>query len=535
MVRRLACAVLGAALLAPVWLTGSSSPTLAAPDEPIALSVSMRSDEPHLVESIEAELGRKLDAVRVFKKWNHTFPSNDDRELLDGRDMILSIKPSVNGEEILWADIAAAAPGDALYDDIVSWAERIRPYEDQIWLTFHHEPEARVNVPHGTDDEFIAAWRNFMTIIADQGVELAGRVMIFTDYAFHLPSTDRRHAPKWYPGDDWVDAAAIDAYNWYDCREGVFTRWMSLEEIIEPFRAWGQDRPDIDLMLTEVASAVDADDPDRRGEWIDDAAALLQEPEYDQFTYFSWFHLRLSSFPNCDWRIQGTQSFDAFERLADLPAFGGDGDTPPTTTTTSSTTTTTVPDHDGCGLTRLGGDNLLEWEDTAGRHVLRRDGSWLATPGRGVTSYLDENAPADAVYELRSWEDGVRVDTPCTAGDPVTTTTSSTTTSSSTTSSTTTTTVAPPPGDECVVERVDGDNVISWTDDGGTHVLRRDGRWLATPGDGVDRFVDLGGPDGAQYELRTWVDDVRIDTDCAAAPGALDDDVVADAARAAGA
>ena len=84
--------------------------------------------------------------------------------------MILSVKPVQDGEPILWADIAAAQPGDPLYQDIVDWANAIRPYESQIWLSFHHEPEARSNIPHGDDDEFIAAWRNFMTVIDSEGV-----------------------------------------------------------------------------------------------------------------------------------------------------------------------------------------------------------------------------------------------------------------------------------------------------------------------------------------------------------------------------
>ena len=160
--------------------------------------------------------------------------------------------------------------------------------------------------------------------------------------------------------------------------------------------------------------------------------------------------------------------------------------------------------------------------------VLRRDGAWLASPGRDVTSYVDVGASADAVYEVRTWAGGVRADLPCTpAADPVTTTTtaptttttttvptttSTTTTVVPTTTSTTTTTVAPPVG--CVSTRVGDDNVVTWTDDGGLHVMRRDGSWLATPGEGVDTFVDVGGPAGASYELRTWTAGGRIDQLC---------------------
>ena len=159
--------------------------------------------------------------------------------------MILSIRPTRrdDGTQILWADIAAAQPGDPLYQDMVNWADAIRPYESQIWLTFHHEPEADLNIPHGEGADFIAAWRNFMGVLDSEGVELAGRVWIMTAFAFRQPETHEDHPDNWYPGDEWVEAIAADAFNWHECRTGLNVQWMPARALIEPVRDFGLNHP----------------------------------------------------------------------------------------------------------------------------------------------------------------------------------------------------------------------------------------------------------------------------------------------------
>ena len=115
-------------------------------DETIDFGIAVRGDEAPLLIQAEQTLGRRVDVVRSFAFWGDDFPTAADLAALDGRDLILSIKAQhrsqQGGERILWADIAAAQPGDPLYQDMVDWATALEPYEDQIWINFHHEPEA---------------------------------------------------------------------------------------------------------------------------------------------------------------------------------------------------------------------------------------------------------------------------------------------------------------------------------------------------------------------------------------------------------
>ena len=98
----------------------------------------------------------------------------------------------------------------------------------------------------------------------DRGVTNAKFIWIMTDYAFWVGSQARNDATKWFPGDAYLDAMGVDAYNWYNCRTGISTAWKSLEQIIQPFRDFGANHPDKELWLTEWASTEDPANPAAR-------------------------------------------------------------------------------------------------------------------------------------------------------------------------------------------------------------------------------------------------------------------------------
>ncbi|MCP3933784.1 MAG: hypothetical protein GY708_00275 [Actinomycetia bacterium] len=473
----------GAALLVLTLLcstfVGVDAASGAEEDGSIAYGASVRGSQFSLLQQLETDLDRELDVVRVFKLWNDDFPTADDSAILDGRDMLLSIRPKQNGNVVPWADIAAAQPGETLYEDMVSWAQNMEPYEDQIHLTFQHEPETTANLASGGAADFIAAWRRFMEVMAVAGFEPVNRVWIMTDYSFHVPEWDRRHAQDWYPGDNWVDAIAGDAYNWYQCRDGINTPWMSLAEIIEPMRQFGQDHPDKELMLTEVASAEDPADPSRKGEWVNDAQTMFADPIYDQFTTIASFNVVHSWTADCVWYIDSSPaSLAAFQQLADDPLFGGDG--------------AGDPDPDpGCQGVREGNQVSLSWTDNGGEHVVRRNNGWLATPGANASSYVDTGAPQGASYTIRTWSDGVFVDRACELENQ--------------------------PQDGCEVVVAGGSASLTWPDDGGFHVVRRNDRWLGSPGFATTSFVDTAAPGGATYSIRTWAANGFSDRECVVA------------------
>lgn len=145
-----------------------------------------------------------------------------------------------------------------------------------------------------------------------------------------------------------------------------------------------------------------------------------------------------------------------------------------------------------CTVTRNGSDNVISWEPSGRTDVIRRDDSWLSTPPRGSAEFTDANAPEGAAYLIRtrSGPDNVITDFTC-AGDEQT---------------------AP---QSCTLVRTGaGNNRLSWEDNGGTHIIRVNGSWLATLGSNVSHFIDVDGPVDAVYELRTHFPESRSRVAC---------------------
>lgn len=145
-------------------------------------------------------------------------------------------------------------------------------------------------------------------------------------------------------------------------------------------------------------------------------------------------------------------------------------------------------DGDQCVARRDGDAVMVTWVDEGGRHVIRRDGSWLATPGTDVSSFVDQDAPIGAVYTVRTRDDGVVTDQSCSEPDA--------------------------PAMQCGFTRIGAVVTITWTDNGGSHVLRRNGGWLTSPGSNIDTFIDPSSPPGATYELRTRENGSLTETTC---------------------
>ncbi len=279
------------------------------------------------LNDLETSINRPLDFVRVFEVWDSPFPTAyHDTLVSSNHQMLLSVRPKkLDGSFIAWRDIADAQPGTSIHDELVVWIERVRAIGDPVWFTFNHEPEVVENIANGTDQDFIDAWRRVVDEFRTRNVTNVEFVWIMTDYSFAVPSTDRRHAPKWYPGDDVVDYMAADAYNWSGCRPNEQNPWRTMTDIIEPFRQFGLSHPDKGLMLAEWASTETAgDNGAAKAAWIGDVSQLLQQPGWEQFMAIAYFNQPDPRYPACAWNVDSTQAaLDAFRVMANHPYYGG--------------------------------------------------------------------------------------------------------------------------------------------------------------------------------------------------------------------
>ncbi len=437
------------------------------------------------IEELEQQLGTTLPVVRTFGKWDGAIGEDKKfhRWIRDGdRQMMVSVKPQrSNGQEVRWGSIASAQPGSKIHDEIVALANGLKDFDDTVIMGFHHEPEHKKNLGFGTSTEYRAAFRKIHDVFAQQGVSNVRFAWIMTAWSFEVGDIrpdDRRIADKWYPGDDVVDYISVQEYNWATCRDNNDT-WESLEDGLEPFMRFARKHPSKQLILAEFGTP--EGNNGQKAEWFDDARALFKSGEYrDRFAAMLYFHYddAPNGNPNCNWWLDSSaSSLNAARRLvndsfyqAEIGALGVA--TPP-------------PAGAGCTATRVGTTVTLTWTDNGERPSVRRNGKWVTTLSRGTTSYVDRNAPAAASYLIRT---NGQFDRSCAGGG----------------------------GDVagCTATRAGNTVTLRWTDDGGRHIIRRNGSWLRTLGSDVDSFVDNNAPAGATYVVKTRGNGDVIDTPC---------------------
>ncbi len=325
-----------ACLSALAVLGGLAGAAPAAAEEPRLIlwgahaSTRPGEDSQRAYQRVEASAGRKLAVARHFLLWDTVFPTTLETWLRDGdRQLMLSVNAKrLNGSRVSWRDIANATPGSPIYADMLRWTQRIRDFSSPVMLTLNHEPEASVNTGSGVDADYKAAWQAWVTLFRTQGVSNVTFVWIMTDYSFQVPSSDRRFAAKWYPGDAFVDAIAGDAYNWFTCRPGINTAWKSLAQIIEGQRVFGLAHPTKPLWLAEYGSDEDPAQPGRKAQWFRDAQALFAQPGYAQFAGVNLFEQLSSS--SCPWAADSsTTAAAAWRAWGADPLYGGSAVPPP--------------------------------------------------------------------------------------------------------------------------------------------------------------------------------------------------------------
>jgi len=254
------------------------------------------------VQSFQTKVGRTLRATRDFLNWDSPFPTAYELGLqAQGTTIVLSVATRThNGTRVPWASIAAAKPGSALYVQMQSWANRIIAFGAPIWVTMQHEPEAASKVSLGSQADYIAAWRNWVSVFRAQGATNARFMFITTAFGYLVKPTDRRYAPAFYPGDDVVDGIAVDAYNWFNCPRHANVPWQSLQQLISGQLSFSLAHPNQELWVTEFGSIEDPANPTRRAQWIADAQALFQTAPYSRYRGIMYFDLKQA----CDWRVE---------------------------------------------------------------------------------------------------------------------------------------------------------------------------------------------------------------------------------------
>lgn len=296
----LSALTVAAGLVAGLAATGpvTSPPAEAATPSPSRIYLGVTGD----IETVRQRTGQAL-AAHNYGFFEHRVPS--------GRMVTVKFRNYKS-----WRNTASLRAGSTGHKQIAAWADNLKRRNGEVFLAFHHEPESSGNRKYGTASEFKDAYRRVVQIFRARGATNVIFAWQMTAYSFRAKSGAYNYAPKWYPGNSYVDVVAPDPYNWYTCGHG-FGRWMSLQKLTDPALAFAR-RHGKQVVLAEFGSVRDW----RRPAWLTDGGAYLAANDNVVAGAF-YFNRKPTNTANsdCVWHLTSDKDFAAFRNLAAKPIF----------------------------------------------------------------------------------------------------------------------------------------------------------------------------------------------------------------------
>jgi hypothetical protein len=217
------------------------------------------------VDSLQRQIGRRLDIVHTYLTWHAPFPIGSDLAFMRQGSILL----------VSWAgtDTRAIASGA---DD--SWIrQRARAFKatgKPIFLEWRWEMNRRnlISQVHSPAD-YIAAWDHIRSIFAREHVGNVAWVWCPSASAFAGGV-----AQAYYPGNNEVDWVCADAYP-------GFGQKQSFAELLQPFLGWAAHHAK-PVMIGEFGVPGNYT-PQQRAQWLRSAAQTVQgDPQVKAIVYF---------------------------------------------------------------------------------------------------------------------------------------------------------------------------------------------------------------------------------------------------------
>ena len=228
-------------------------------------------------------------------------------------------------------------------------ADGVKALSQTVFLRFDWEMNgnwfAWDGAHNGGPAAYVAMWRHVHDVFVAEGA--TNVAWVWTPSAQSLPDTPDNAMTAYYPGDDYVDWAGEDDYN-YGGTAGHSGGWNDFTSQMQPlYNNFASRKP---IMIGEMSS-VDGVAGHDKGQWITTMAAQVKA-DYPDVQALVWFDTK---YTDGDWRFDtSSNSLEAFRAwLADLyynpsiaggqsaalcPGAGGDGPV-----AGGGTTTTTMP------------------------------------------------------------------------------------------------------------------------------------------------------------------------------------------------
>ena len=257
------------------------------------------------ITGTETKIGRKLDIDHHFYAWGATLPSwKESWDATNGRTPMISWGPS---------DVTRINSG-ALDGYITARADALAAFGKPVYLRWFYEADTSQLAPlAGSPAAYVNAWQRIHGIFRDRGAHNVMFVWCMTAYGFKLGDSQR-----YYPGDQYVDWIAADAYNWAPGKPDA--KWHQLKDLLPAYYSWAvsHNRP---LMVAETGAQERA--AGEKATWITNMRNALKNT-YPRITALVWLHAVASSYEggSYNWKIDtSSSSLTAFKNMAADPAF----------------------------------------------------------------------------------------------------------------------------------------------------------------------------------------------------------------------
>jgi hypothetical protein len=256
--------------------------------------VFTQANEISAVDSLQQRIGRKLQIIHTYLKWQAPFPTASDEAFLAQDSTLLISWAGTDTKQII------SGADDAW---IRTRAEQIKAVGKPVFLEWRWEmdrPNLQYQVHSGAD--YIAAWDHIRAIFASVGVRNAAWVWCPTGEGF----TDGR-AAAYYPGDNEVDWVCADAY--------PYGSYVSFAATVDPFLNWAShhDKP---VMIGEYG-VPESESGQQRSQWLHAMQHVVQaDHQIKALLYFD-----ADSAGQIAYALSDTAAMSAFRSIARQPYF----------------------------------------------------------------------------------------------------------------------------------------------------------------------------------------------------------------------
>jgi hypothetical protein len=217
------------------------------------------------VDTLQRQIGRRLDIVHMYLTQTAKFPTSSDLAFVNQGSRLL----------VSWAlnDSHAIAAGS--YDGMIRQrAQEMKTIGKPVFLEWRWEmdrPNLRAEV--GSPADYIAAWKHIRAVFAAQGATNIVWVWCPTAKGFA-----RGTAGAYYPGDAEVDWICADVYP----PAGPLS---SFADVARPFLGWASHHPK-PVMIGEYGVRL-VYPPQQRAQWLRAAAqAVAADRQIKALVYF---------------------------------------------------------------------------------------------------------------------------------------------------------------------------------------------------------------------------------------------------------